>query len=151
MTQKYDVIVIGGGHNGLVNAAYLIGLGFDQAKQPGAQLPQMLLEWLLPGFGGKAITMYQESQFSAQTTVKNMYLNENDDVAVPVYVANQGLPAAPGTPFPFSTVTDTDEGGGVVSFGFLPSAAAFAAFEDATSGFVNCCTAASTSCGAAKH
>src|SRR6266852_3054572 len=27
MTQKYDVIVIGGGHNGLVNAAYLARAG----------------------------------------------------------------------------------------------------------------------------
>jgi APA family basic amino acid/polyamine antiporter len=41
----------------LVNAAYLVGLGFEQARQPGAQLPQLLLEWLLPGFGGKAITV----------------------------------------------------------------------------------------------
>jgi predicted phage gp36 major capsid-like protein len=30
---------------------------------------------------------------------------------------------------------------GVFSFSFLPSAAAFAAFDDETSGFVNCCTA----------
>ena len=41
----------------LVNAAYLVGLGFEQARQPGAQLPQLLLEWMLPGFGGKAITI----------------------------------------------------------------------------------------------
>ena len=41
----------------LVNAAYLVGLGFDAARAPGAQLPQKLLEGLLPGFGGKAITI----------------------------------------------------------------------------------------------
>ena len=41
----------------LVNAAYLIGLGFDAARAPGAQLPQTLLESMLPGFGGKAITI----------------------------------------------------------------------------------------------
>ncbi len=41
----------------LVNAAYLVGLGFEQARQPGAQLPQLLLERLWPGFGGKAITI----------------------------------------------------------------------------------------------
>jgi len=41
----------------LVNAAYLIGLGFDAARAPGARLPQVLLERMLPGFGGKAITI----------------------------------------------------------------------------------------------
>lgn len=41
----------------LVNMAYLVGLGFQAAREPGAQLPQKLLEWMLPGFGGKAITI----------------------------------------------------------------------------------------------
>lgn len=46
---------------------------------------------------GKPITMYQESQFSAQTDTKNMYLNEGDNLSVSVYVADEGQPAAPGT------------------------------------------------------
>lgn len=39
-----------------VNAAYLVGLGFDAARVPGG-LPQKLLEKALPDFGGKAISI----------------------------------------------------------------------------------------------
>jgi len=46
---------------------------------------------------GSPVTMYKESQFSAQTDTKNMYLNENDNLTVSVYVADKGQPAAPGT------------------------------------------------------
>ncbi len=49
--------------------------------------------------------------------------------------------AAPAMPLPFSTVTVTDDGGGAFVFTLCPSAAAFALFDDATSGFVNDCTA----------
>ena len=41
----------------LVNAAYLVGLGFEAARAPGSQLPQKLLDGMLPDFGGKAITV----------------------------------------------------------------------------------------------
>ena len=50
--------------------------------------------------------------------------------------------AAPCTPLPFSTVTVTDDGGGDFCFSFVPSAAAFAAFDEVTSGFANWSTAA---------
>jgi hypothetical protein len=46
---------------------------------------------------GSPITMYKESQFSAQTDTKNMYLDEKDNLSVSVYVADQGKPAAAGT------------------------------------------------------
>src|ERR1051325_1869636 len=50
------------------------------------------------------------------------------------YVA---LAAAPATPLPFSTVTDTFDGGSAFCFTFclIPSAAAVAAFDEPTSGF----------------
>jgi ribulose 1,5-bisphosphate synthetase/thiazole synthase len=44
MSNNYDVIVIGGGHNGLVNAAYLAPAGeklcppgFDKREAPGVE------------------------------------------------------------------------------------------------------------------
>ena len=40
----------------LINAAYLVGLGFETARVPGG-LPQKLLEKALPSFGAKAITI----------------------------------------------------------------------------------------------
>ena len=39
MSQKYDVVVIGGGHNGLVNAAYLARAGKKNPPVPGDELP----------------------------------------------------------------------------------------------------------------
>src|SRR5579871_1452239 len=53
--------------------------------------------------------------------------------------------AAPETPLPFSTVSDTFEGGSVFVFTLLPSAAAFAAFGVSTSGVSNWLTAFWTS------
>ena len=49
--------------------------------------------------------------------------------------------AAPAMPLPFSTVTVTDDGGGAFVLSLRPRAAAFAAFDDETSGFVNVWTA----------
>ena len=60
--------------------------------------------------------------------------------------------AAPATPLPFSTVSVTFDGGGAVCFSFcLPSAAAFAAFDDCTSGFSNCLTALCDSVESTVH
>jgi hypothetical protein len=47
--------------------------------------------------GGSTVELYSESNFSAQTDTKNMYLDEGGSMQVSVYVTERGQPALAGT------------------------------------------------------
>lgn len=47
-------------------------------------------------FGGSEVTLFDESELTAQTDTKNIYLNENDDITVSIYVSDKGRPAIAG-------------------------------------------------------
>ena len=63
---------------------------------------------------GQPITMFSEGALTAQTSTKNIYINENGTADITVYVADTGRPAAAGTQVQVARYPASQRGGTVV-------------------------------------